>query len=690
MYPLSIIIFFILCYGFGYLITFFVKNSEHFFERHLMRIGIGLGTFVAVGYLLNLVRIPLDYRVFLGIILVGTCGVFGHRYWKHKTLFLHKQPFNINFYVVGMLILFAITFSMYHKGAFSYPYLENDDPWGHAVGTKYVAIEKIVFAPDGGGLHYIDPYPPAYDMLMGMLHQTNTSVMWTLKFFNSLIISLGIIFFYFFSRQLFSNSKKALFATFFLFAMPAFMSHFIWALALTMPLFFVSFYCLERIGEDRGWVAPSVFVIMATLTSSPSHSVYFGLFLGVYLAAKTFTSKKFIWMEYAGAAGGALLCLILWWIPVFLRLGFSKTIDGFVGRNYHVLSISGTADRQYALTDFVYAQKANLINNPVGIGVVICAIFVFYLVYLIWNHLGVMIKHKLAIIIIFLFLFSIISIGLSSTYIKFVPKKTNPEPREPGSTPFMEFMSDQAMLLVFLAIFLFIILLLCFTSWNNPDSNMFPLLSFGWCMLAFYAVNASPFLYKLSPFRAWMVLAIPLSILSAEGLSRLLVLIKNTVKPLLPSPTFLASLSALVLIIIVYGVYSTSFIQKYAVNTAQWNPGGFWTSGEEIGGYVWMQQNLPPNTPIFSFSNPSLIIAFDKYMCWWCEDDIVFSRTKFNSSTQDIASFMKSKGYSYLIVDGQTAQRQGANKTSEKITSLLQAGFSPIHQTPGFILFKTP
>src|SRR3989338_629260 len=105
MYLYSIIVFLAICYGFGYLATFFVKNSEHFFERHLMRIGIGLGTFVSVGYLLNLLHIPLDYRVFFGVITAGAFTAFAHRYRKHKTFFLEKPTFNINIYTVGMIVL---------------------------------------------------------------------------------------------------------------------------------------------------------------------------------------------------------------------------------------------------------------------------------------------------------------------------------------------------------------------------------------------------------------------------------------------------------------------------------------------------------------------------------------------------------------------------------------------------------
>ena len=58
-------------------------------------------------------------------------------------------------------------------------------------GVEYFSIEKNAFNENAESIRYMNPYPPAYDILFGILHQTNDSVYWTLKFFNALIISLG-------------------------------------------------------------------------------------------------------------------------------------------------------------------------------------------------------------------------------------------------------------------------------------------------------------------------------------------------------------------------------------------------------------------------------------------------------------------------------------------------------------------
>ena len=100
-----------------------------------------------------------------------------------------------------------------------------------------------------------------------------------------------------------------------------------------------------------------------------------------------------------------------------------------------------------------------------------------------------------------------------------------------------------------------------------------------------------------------------------------------------------------------------------------------------------MQEKLPPNTPVFTFANDPLIIAFDKYTCVWCEDIANFKKSGFNLSAEDTREWLLQNGYTYLIIDGQTAQRFGANETNAKIQGLLQtAKFTPVMQNSGIII----
>ena len=62
---ITIVLFFIYSWGLGYSVSRFFKNSDNFFERNFMRIGIGLSTIPFLGLLLSFLHIPLDWRLFV-------------------------------------------------------------------------------------------------------------------------------------------------------------------------------------------------------------------------------------------------------------------------------------------------------------------------------------------------------------------------------------------------------------------------------------------------------------------------------------------------------------------------------------------------------------------------------------------------------------------------------------------------
>ncbi len=609
----SIIFFLIVMYGFGSSAPFIAKESEEFLERHLMRIGLGLGLMLTFGFLLNLIRIPLDWRIFL-LAAVAVLAIKVIIDYRKKELFNVKLNFNI--YALLMLVLFAATLFMYTKGAFAYPYLEDDDPWSHAVGSKFVSIEKTVFAGKNSVFHYIDPYPPAYDMLFGIIHQTNDSIYWTLKFFNALIISLCIIFFYYFAKQFTGSSKKAFYSAFALFAVPAFLSHFIWAIALTMPLFLVSFYCAEKIKDGKRWWIVSALVIMPTVTSSPTHSTYFGLFFVIYLIGKLIAERRLLIYEPLAGVAGVALSFALWWIPIIMVHTFKRVVEIMGPRaTTGILGVGGTGDRPYGLSDFLCQPGTgcyngqNMINNPAGIGIILSILAIIGLIYVLARYREMLKKENYYLLVLVL-----------------------------------------------------------------------------WFFFAFYAVNAANMPVKLSPFRAWLIFAIPLSLVAGEAINFLVGIIKSFSAKLSKMATMI--LVMLFLGILFSSIVFTSFTPKYKVNVnPNWPPGGFWTSNEEVAGYVWFKDNIPPDSKVFTFSNNGLIIGLDKFICHWCPDVRDFQKTGFNKTTDEISSWLKANEYDYMVVDGQTAQKIGLNQTSSLLQGL--SGKHNIQQvTPAFFIVR--
>lgn len=612
---LTIMLFFTYAFCLGFTITSFVKKQDNFLERNLMRIGFGIAFLPFLGLILNLLRIPIDWRIILALSLAYPS------YYLIKNRPNPKLQFKVtktDLSIIAMLVLFFINLYIYASGAFDYPYLEDDDSWAHALGVKYVSIEKNVFPGIGNNFHYLEPYPPTYDLILGLLHQTNESVYWTLKFFNALIISLSTVFFYFFVKEFTGDRNKALFAAFALLSIPAFMSHFIWALSLTVPLYFVVFYAMEMIKYDKRWWIVASLSMVTALTSSPTHSAYFGMFFVLYIITKIILERRLLAWHVAAGALGAALSFVFWWVPMIMRYGFAGTLKG-LGFSFADVkeaglggALQGTGDRIYTFADFFIAQKQNMINNPIGIGIVLSILTLIGIIFII-------LKYRVLL------------------------KKEN------------------HWIIITLVLFLF----------------------------TFYAVNASRFPIKLSPFRAWMLLAIPVCILAAEGAYSLLTISKKSAGEIG---------MYLVLALLVAGVYFTSTQQKIAVNTATWPAGAFWnyvqdSSGRvyslELQSYIWMRENLPKNSKVFTFANNGPIIGMDMYTCHWCKEVINYQKQGFEEDARKNYNWLKNNGYGYIIIDSQTVKKFGANESNTKVQGLGQSGsFIPIFQNQGAIIFQ--
>ena len=144
-----------------------------------------------------------------------------------------------------------------------------------------------------------------------------------------------------------------------------------------------------------------------------------------------------------------------------------------------------------------------------------------------------------------------------------------------------------------------------------------------------------------------------------------------------------------ILLILLIGIYFTSTHQKIAVNTVQWPHGAFWTSEEEIGAYVWVRDNLPRNSHVFTFVNNGPVIGMDMYTCHWCEDVRSYMKTGFNQTVEENYNWLKGKGYEYVVIDGQTVRKFGANESNVKMQDFISSGlFQPVFQNQGAVIFR--
>jgi hypothetical protein len=264
----------------------------------------------------------------------------------------------------------------------------------------------------------------------------------------------------------------------------------------------------------------------------------------------------------------------------------------------------GTATRAYTARDFLIARSQNMINNPIGIGLVIS----------------------------FLVIIS------------------------------------------FMAIFI--------TYRNMKRKKRIWLIStFLWAVFAFLGVNSVTFNlpFGLFAFRFWMLLAIPLAILAAEGMWFLLRLGKSFNIP-----------KGFLLFVIILGVIFTSAQQKFTVNTAIWSPGQGFTSFQEVSDFSSITE-FGTNTRIFGFcpGTSVKIIGFDQFDCGWCPDVLEAQEKSINTSAQVLYTWMQRKNYEYTVISSECVRTFGINATNMKLQELVSsAGFQPVKQGEAFVLLK--
>lgn len=696
---ITIILFFVYTWGLGYGATYFFRKSENFYEKNFLRIAIGLGLLPIIVVILSVLRIGIDWKIILALSLLFPVIEIIKRLKNKASLIpkidLRPSKANINFAIV--LLLFFATLFMYETGAFNYPWLEDDDPWGHTAGIMYVKYQKTVLDPreDVVIFPYLGRnYAPAYDGVMGMIHQTSPYRMWTVKFFNALIISLGIIFFYFFAKRLMNNSTKALFATFVLTAIPCYLSHFIWAHALIPTLLFPFIYCIDMIRDDKRYAWLCAFLFASFLVIQPGHAIKIGVISGLFVLVRSIKNWKFLLnLVYVHILGG-LISLIWWFQHAGTMLGERIGQPAATSSAAKVASLSifqkigaffvamfppgsGTATRVYSVNDFFVAKSTNMINNPIGVGIMIyLLLFIFLLLMFIYiiQRTAELKKQKQSSRLLYYsqtainFLTGVVMVLLAARYVTAVT----------GTPVFTSLFIDlYAILLVTVSL-----VLLHLTNRINEKEKWITAAML-WLLFTFLGINSLTFNLPvgLMAFRFWMLFAIPAALLAAEGVWMLNSITKKFRIPLL-------------VLMLVFGIMiiTTSGVPKWQVNTAMWSPGATLSATGQTMDYVWLKENLPLETMVYTFdyNHRIRVPALDKYSPEWIPEIHDARKFLLNLSVDEIYTFLKKHGYEYVIGGVNAADdRNYGPYALEKLKELsISDKFTPAHQSQTSIILK--
>lgn len=464
-----IIIYLFICilYGLGNALTPLMPGGR--LEKISIRIALGASSISILAIAMNTCKIPLDWRIFLILALI----VPVHMFKKYLiNLFLHDtkstpfikkrgRPSKGSILALG---IFFVSLIIYTHGAFSYPWLENDDSWTHAASSKYIAVEKNLNMPEGI-FQYLNPYPPGYNLLFALLNQMHPSMHVVLKSFNAFIAAFSLLLFYFFSLAFTRDKRKSILAMFFLACVPCYLSHFIWAHSLAIMLLFPGLYFVLKSFDHRRYLFPGSILWSGIFLTQPTQSLKFCVLAGILILAYKMAAKKSLRNPCLIILIGGILSLAWWGPKIHSYFNGSMTLTLRNGgdvpgenvptdktfKNKLFSPSGGTATRAYTLIDYFYLPSSNLINNPIGVGTLL-------------------------------------------------------------------------MFLALMGLFLILHRLIENKYEGEPVNKSYALTLLGWLLFTFLGMNSQTFHLPIGlfAFRFWMLFAIPIALLAAETLTSIL------------------------------------------------------------------------------------------------------------------------------------------------------------------------
>jgi len=601
----------------GFLIDILYPNyNPDFVKGLIVRMGVGLGIYPIIGIILNYLHL-VYYWMFLGIgCAIGLIALF----WRKP-----KINLKIKWQPLIILGLVGASMFMYIGGSYAYPWFENSDPWEYAETSKYVGETGTYSSPFYFN-HFAEPYTQGYQIVMGTIYQINHSIYDTMKVFHNLIISFTVIFFFYFMLRLSNNYRIALLSSIFLWAVPAFFSHFIFALTFNMTIMMVFFYTLLR-----KWRFISI-LLFASLWVSHFYTAFIAtIFLVIIYISRVIATKKFN-KEYIQIGFFGILLSFLFWVPAYFKYVEFDLLDavpavggaelffpywkiisivvalGMIAYFTHplwfkyvvklleskkmkyiywmslgaillvllipspgsIMFKGGSGDRVYGLGDFFIAKGQGLFNNPVGIGLVVMSLFTIGLIFVFLNFDNLLERDNLCLFTSFnLALFSLIGVFGKSLSVGFLP------------------------------------------------------------------------------FRMWTFFAIPCAMMAGITLSKICSLIEDSLK----EPKGINKLAVIVLIILIcFGVYITSFKQKYELNTSMWPEHKIYSpKGIEL----YHTTGLPPGTRLTGLCHPTILAnSYDFDIEPWASEEIArYHKIAMNQTVEENHAMYKKYNISYIIVD---------------------------------------
>ena len=388
----------VVCVGAGTLVSYRLLARAPVLERLGIRFILGLAVAPIVVIVLHEV-FGLRYH-FLTIVVVGIGGLaLAVVEMRRGTLPGEEDRPARRFDSLVVLTIASASAVTAYSGAVRYPTFDGRDPWGHALGIAFVEQTGSLRQADPTWpvVHYVDGYPPLYDVLMAFPCQVAGSINHPLKAASAVVVGLATLALWVAARRLTKNDDLAVLASLLYAALPGNLTRQAWGHGVAVVFFLAGVACMAELRRSLRWALPGAVLFGGALLAAPTKGLKAGLLLAV--AAAVALSLQASWAKrIALTCMAAVLVTSFWFIPLVARVGpsprrlldnmdhpqlrrtqqrWAATADPAAGM---AAALRGSQYRRFGLDDFLFFRPhlilenwrgAKIINSivPEGLGV---------------------------------------------------------------------------------------------------------------------------------------------------------------------------------------------------------------------------------------------------------------------------------------------------------------------------------
>ena len=626
--------------GFFIVNIFKGKNKDSFLKRRLYEFIFGFSLLNFIPYVMGFVGIPMNIWILtlislsLFIITLITIHIrYGiNNYLENEFTFTppKKQPVSEYVYLIVTIFLFLVGSYVYFTTTINQTQLENGDPWSYAAQGVYVSETQSYYLPDGAALGnhlYLQPVPRRLTILTGLYLQVSDTPLYILKYFFAYFLIIGLAALVLFFKEFSKSNLKTMLATLFIVSAPSFTGRFIYENNLAVILIGACLIATVKLfNGEKKYFWIGAFAFAAQFVSHPATAFLHFLVIASIFCA-FFTREIIIDRKKLVKTKTAKYFLM---VSLGVLLSIICYIQPFMmyGRDAYDMTGESPGFRYFGTAEGGELRTIMHYNPNYSL-----SDFFRTLPYgQIDQSIGVGEV-----------LFTLLLIGIIYLLIKMYGVKT----------PFMKIMYKEPQTLI--------------TGFIISFTVVFLLTYFG------YKTG-----FSLFTGRYWPVLMIVSGILFAEFLGSIGNMFKNKF------------VLGLLLILLFYGVYHTSFYQRYSIQSSDWPVHKF--HPQDLPGYNFVLHEIPTGAMVYPICRVRSFFMFGLnkgHSFYRTEEHREFYRNLKEKTPEDIFEYVDSLEYEYYVVDSACITEYDMNETIDLINLMNDhPNYSIIYNQNAFLVFR--